>query len=521
MDGQSTVLEAGALYIASGKIVAVQKKTAPAPTGFAGAPRLETHGTVFPGLIELHNHLAYNILPQWAVPKQYGDRSQWQNAADYHRLVTTPMGTLGKKAELLPAICRYAECKALFGGATTSQGIRLVSAAGIGRYFRGLVRNVEAPVDAALLAASSLIADPDAKDPKAFWKTLEAKAKKGGAYLLHLSEGLDDAARKHFLALHLAGGTWAINSALAGIHCAALQAGDFKDMTSHGGSMVWSPLSNMLLYGDTANMAAAKAAKIRIGLGPDWSPSGSKNLLGELKVAHLYSKAHRNLFSPEELGAMATRTAAQILGWDKQLGTLESGKYADFVVAANTSADPWAGFIGMKELDVHLVGIGGVPRFGHPDLMSALSAAGEQVTICKEWRALYATDTDKEVPSISFAQASAMLTHSLKSLPALVSGADVPLASALAQFRPAGPQWTLALDELGQTAEDLRPHLPLAGEPTGPAEKDMAVGLAAAPPVSIQLDPATVADDPGFLPLIGKQMNLPAYVKTGLPGLYP
>jgi hypothetical protein len=217
---------------------------------------------------------------------------------------------------------------------------------------------------------------------------------------------------------------------------------------------------------------------------------------------------------------MATRTAAQILGWDTLVGTLEPGKAADFVVAATSSADPWAGLIEMKELDVHLVGIGGVPRFGHPDLMGALSADGEHVTVGKEWRALYATDTDKDVPSLSFAQASAMLADALKHLPALVSGADVPLARALARFRPAGPQWTLALDELGQTDEDLRPHLPMGGVPTGPLELRKALAPAAAPAVSIQLDFPTVADDPGFLPLIGKQLNLPDYVKTGLPGLY-
>ena len=54
--------------------------------------------------------------------------------------------------------------------------------------------------------------------------------------------------------------------------------------------MVWSPLSNLLLYGATARVDAAKRAGVRIGLGSDWSPSGSKNLLGELKVAWLYSQ---------------------------------------------------------------------------------------------------------------------------------------------------------------------------------------------------------------------------------------
>ena len=42
-----------------------------------------------------------------------------------------------------------------------------------------------------------------------------------------------------------------------------------------------------LLYGKTADIAAAKAAGVRLGIGSDWSPSGSKNLLGELKVARL------------------------------------------------------------------------------------------------------------------------------------------------------------------------------------------------------------------------------------------
>ena len=51
--------------------------------------------------------------------------------------------------------------------------------------------------------------------------------------------------------------------------------------------MVWSPMSNLLLYGGTADIAAALAAGVRIGIGSDWSPSGSKNLLGELKVAWL------------------------------------------------------------------------------------------------------------------------------------------------------------------------------------------------------------------------------------------
>ncbi len=61
-------------------------------------------------------------------------------------------------------------------------------------------------------------------------------------------------------------------------------------LASRRSSIVWSPLSNLLLYGGTARVEAAKAAGVTIGLGSDWSPSGSKNLLGELKVAWLYNQ---------------------------------------------------------------------------------------------------------------------------------------------------------------------------------------------------------------------------------------
>ncbi len=57
--------------------------------------------------------------------------------------------------------------------------------------------------------------------------------------------------------------------------------------------MVWSPLSNYLLYGETADMTAAKAAGVNIALGSDWAPSGSKKLSRRgSKVAWLASREH-------------------------------------------------------------------------------------------------------------------------------------------------------------------------------------------------------------------------------------
>ena len=53
---------------------------------------------------------------------------------------------------------------------------------------------------------------------------------------------------------------------------------------------MWSPFSNLWLYRDTTDVLAARAAGVRVCLGADWSPSGSKNLLGELKVADMWNR---------------------------------------------------------------------------------------------------------------------------------------------------------------------------------------------------------------------------------------
>lgn len=178
--------------------------------------------------------------------------------------------------------------------------------------------------------------------------------------MLHLSEGTDNAAHDHFKALDLGNGQWAITPSLVGIHSIALTAEDFAIMESHGASMVWSPLSNLLLYGETADIGAAESNGINIGIGSDWAPSGSKNLLGELKVASLVSAEKGNIFTPSELIAMATRDAAKILNWDRVIGSVEQGKRADLLVIDGNQGDEYAHLINAHETDIALALIDGV-----------------------------------------------------------------------------------------------------------------------------------------------------------------
>src|SRR5688572_13030647 len=88
MNAAAEVLDRGVVYIAGNRIVAVQPANAPRPAGFDGSPLLNTGGTIFPGLIELHNHLSYNVLTLWQVPQQFKIRDQWRGHPDRRKLIS-------------------------------------------------------------------------------------------------------------------------------------------------------------------------------------------------------------------------------------------------------------------------------------------------------------------------------------------------------------------------------------------------------------------------------------------------
>ena len=514
MDDNDTVIQSGRLYIKEGILVAVQATDATPPPGFGGVAVTQTMGTLYPGLIELHNHLSYNALRLWAVPKKFKNRDQWSGIAEYRKRVSGPMTIIGQTPELLPALVRYVEAKCLVAGVTTSQGIALFSNAGVRRYYRGIVRNVESTDEAVLPEATTRIADVDMQSAKHFLERL----KRESCFLLHLSEGVDATARKHFQALQISGEQWAITPQLTGIHATGLSAEDFQLYGERGAAIVWSPLSNLLLYGDTAKVADAKAAGVRIGLGSDWSPSGSKNLLGELKVAKVFSD-HHNIFTARELVSMVTRTAANILGWGAVLGSLVPGMRADMTVVSGVDGDPYEQLLSAKETDIILVVINGVPRFGTSALFSMLGVTGELVKIGTQSRKLFLKqDTqDPQVGKISLSDATDVLIDALQKLPTLAKQLEKPKALARSIQVERAPVWRLALDEITNTGVSVRARLPFGHQHVGA----MALAGSGTMPLSkivepLVLDPLCVASDADFLPSIQVQRNLPDWMISGL-----
>jgi cytosine/adenosine deaminase-related metal-dependent hydrolase len=497
----------GAIYVDAGEIKHVLPATHATPAAFLNTPRIRTGDTIYPGLIELHNHLSYNAMPLWDVPNRFTNNGQWRNHDDYRRLITKPSQVLGGTASVVEALVRFVECRALLGGVTTSQGITLASQAGIKTLYKGLVRNVEQTRDPQLPEAHTRIANPSKNEAAAYLAGLQNRT----CYLQHLSEGTDPTARSWFLNLQLDNGDWAITEAFCGIHSTALTAEDFRIVHAHGGSMVWSPLSNFLLYGDTVDIQAAKDSGILIGLGSDWGPSGSKNLLGELKVAWLTSEARGGVFTPAEIVAMATHNAARILKWESVLGSIQSGRRADFMVLNGQQGDDFMRVINARETSITLVTIDGIPRVGQPSLMQRFGLSPnelEELEVGRATRLLYLTqeETHPLLHNLGLGAATKRLQAAMHNLPALARALDEQTASGFfaGSTDTQGTHWRVFLD-----FEEEETDLASAAQP-----------LADFVTQGMQLEGITVADDPTYLSKLIAARNLQEFIKKGLPPLY-
>jgi hypothetical protein len=524
MSAAFDVLDSGRVYVSGERIDAVQDSGRPAPPGFEGATLVRTGGTIYPGLIELHNHLPYNVLPLWQVSRLYSNRGQWGgNNPGYRAKISGPMAVFGRVAGYIEAVVRYVEVKCLLGGVTSSQGVALYSNAGIRRFYRGLVRNVEQPGTDDLPAADTRVADVEAQHAAGFLERLRSSS----CLLLHLSEGVDDAARAHYRALRIDSRRWAITDALAGIHCAGLRGRDFATLRSRGGNMIWSPLSNMLLYGDTADIARAVEENVLVGVGSDWSPSGSKNLLGELKVAWLVAQQAGANLAERDIVAMATSNAARILKWDGQLGSIEAGKRADLIVVNGRRGDPYQHLLRARETGITLVVIDGQARYGQPRLMARLGKDGEPLEVGGAERLLDLAEAlgDPIVGALPLSEARDRLADGMRRLPELAAQMDDPgtAAAMLGTDSATEPgSWFLELDHEPVLGFSSRPQLPFEGTATGVFPD---LFLAAAPPLSevlepMELDPLTVADDDEFFDRLAGAPNLPEFVVRELPPLY-
>ena len=378
MTGEADVINEGHVLVKDGMIEAVWGDTVPSNIQLTNVPVLETNGTIYPGLIDLHNHLHYNQAPLWDMTPHlpenqrnawggYNNRYEWRDHPDYSEQVTKPKMLVhsGPYWNMESQAMKYIEMKSIVGGTTAAQGSPSNPDES---YATVLARNIEDynfgrdEIHTKVTELTSDYVGNHIKNGNASG-TLDA-------WFVHIAEGVDESSRAEFDIL-------VNNDLLVGelvlIHGVALGPTEFQQMAAAGAALVWSPLSNLLLYGQTADIAAAKAAGVHITLAPDWSPSGSKSPLHELKVADLWDdEMLGDLFTDYELVEMVTSGAARATNWQEDVGTITPGTAADLVVVDNLHANPYRNLINAVDPDVRLSIVGGLALYGDEDLMTAL-----------------------------------------------------------------------------------------------------------------------------------------------------
>lgn len=380
------LLKNGHVLVGSDGLISCAACDCSAAPGFADATVVAcAQGVISPGLINAHEHVTFGEgKPIDTGDTRFDHRHEWRTGARGARDLDTPSSSSGSGPVL------YAELRHLLGGATSIAG-----SGGAG----GLLRNVDrsGELQEGLNVSQARYSTFPLGDASGTLR--ESGCSYGGldspndsnianalSYLPHISEGIDTAARNEFLCLSRAenGGEDVILDKTAFIHGVGMNAIDYGVAAADGASLVWSPRTNISLYGITAPVTTARALGVNIAMGTDWPSSGSMNMLRELRcAADLNARNYGGAFTDRELVDMATANGAAALKLDAKIGSLAPGLEADISVFDATGREGYSALFDGEPASVALVLRSGAALYGDEDTVRALRDAGcENLDVC-------------------------------------------------------------------------------------------------------------------------------------------
>lgn len=341
---------------------------------------------ISPGLINGYDHITFNHNPPAEdTGERYEQRHDYRAGLRGHTQIITPAGASANQV-------RWNELRHLIAGTTAASSSGGQS---------GLIRNLDNSTNQGLgltvhrrqtfplgdsngLQLSSGCGYPDIDT------TAEIAAYP--AYLPIISEGIDAEARNEFLCTSDQGGTGSQN--LIQSHTAigkglGLKRVDFELMAAQGTGLIWSPRSNLRLYGDTARIGNTEGVELAIGT--DWMVTGSMNLLRELRCADDFNRDYLDeRLSRHQLWAMATSNAANLTATGSRIGRLASGYVADIAIFDASVRSDYAAILRADPEDVVLVMRAGEVLFGEASTVDAINGVGvcESLNVCGGARAL-------------------------------------------------------------------------------------------------------------------------------------
>ena len=358
-DAQHRVIENGAVAIVGDHIVGVGTR-AEIDARFQAKQRLDRPDAILaPGLINTHTHAAMSLLRGIADD---------QKLQDWLEHFIFPAEAKNVNAEFVRWGTRLGCLEMLLGGTTTFTDMYyfedVVAEAAKEAGMRGVlgetiigfpVADAKTPADALKFTEGFLTRfrhDPlvvPAVAPHALYtnsdETLKASRALADKYnaplVIHLSETKkenDDAmAQRHMSPTRILDSLGVLTGRTVAAHCVWVDDGDLAILKARGTGVAHCPSSNMKLASGVAPVVKMLAMGIHVGLGPD-GPAGSNNDFNLFEEMDLAAKLQKvTAMDPQVLPAaqaleMATMGGARVLGMEKEIGSLETGKRADLIL---------------------------------------------------------------------------------------------------------------------------------------------------------------------------------------------
>lgn len=351
-----------------------------------------------PGLINTHDHIDFtSVAPRPDTGERFEHRHEWRKGLDgHHRLENF-------EPDHDPRTIAWGELRFLAGGTTSTVAEAMAP---------GLLRNLDFAAGLEGLAARPVTYRIFPLDDAAgIMRTRDcdyghhpatrSEVAATSAFLAHVAEGRDAAARNEFRCESDAGydrtpepgggGTsndWIMPQA-ALIHAVALTRQDLELVARRHASIVWSPRSNLSLYGRTLDVVAAHRLGITLALGSDWLPSGSMNLNRELACAASYDRDRlHGALGTRDLWRMVTIDAARVVHDEAVIGSIAPGRVADLALFERRGGDPYNAVVSSSPLSVVLVMRGGTILYGRSKVVDALRPGCEALEVAGSTRRL-------------------------------------------------------------------------------------------------------------------------------------
>lgn len=335
---------------------------------------IETTGIISPGLIDAHNHLPYNFLPPWMPSPEsvFSNRYEWIDNASYRAHIAPYGDNRSTGTHFCPA-GKWGEIRSLMHGTTTIQGQSMQQ-----RCIMGGVRNADNSYHhlkhnhmRTTIASPRDITDSQAQN---YIDSFEQPNNPATRFAVHMAEGHSGnniehefesfAGRDHRNNRHQGISLLEWGTAVL-IHSMTLNLSQLEEVALTNSFIVWSPSSNLALYGSTAPIEDILDFGIVTALGPDWTVSGAFDMLGEMRVAQRYGQEQEiEALTPKKIWEMSTVDSALTVGLHEFIGRIDEGMVADIAIFRRSDLDPYQSIINSRSEHIDLVMIGGEVYFG-------------------------------------------------------------------------------------------------------------------------------------------------------------